>query len=91
MTPNIPFKKALYKITRKDSEAKALVAFRPLLKREIRQVRRSKGRPIDDATISRIMEENLEAWRRDDFEPGIVEYYAHLYSLQPRCGPREKS
>jgi hypothetical protein len=87
----VPFKKAINRITRKTSEAKALPRFKLLLAEDIRQRSfRDRWRGVNEREVERILQENLEYHREKGFDPREVKYFEDLYSSQPRCGPRKK-
>jgi len=88
---NVPFKKALNEITGKTSEGKALPRFRLLLTKEVRQTLRAKHRAFDQADVDRIVQENLEYYRKNGFEPREVETFKRLHDAQPGWGPRKKA
>lgn len=79
-TDNIPFKKAINQITRKDHEGRALPRFKELLRREIRLTLRSKNRDASTANIERILQENIECHREHGFTRGEIEKFSRLYS-----------
>jgi len=86
---NVRFKKGLNQITGKTSEAKALPAFKAMLAEEIRRIYRAKCRVLTDEDLNRIIQENLESYRANDFEPGEVEKFQRCYRAMPRRGLRK--
>ena len=88
---NIPFRKAINRITRKTSEAKALPAFKKFIARDVKNVFRAQHFAPDADAEEKAVLNYIAKMRREGFAPESVEGLAKQYAALPRQAPRKKS
>jgi hypothetical protein len=87
---NVKFGKALNDITGKTSLGNALPAFKALLTKEIRDVRRMRNRETSEEKLLEILQDNLDTWKDEGFSPEMVASYKAKYRALPRRRQHER-